>query len=452
MANIARLLDTNQRKNFGSQIHGGIRGHTVATASGNYYKAGGNRSTLATLQAGRSHGNAGNVGKAPFNNGFASVPTATVYGKPNINAFSQTTNLMRTFNLPGGHTATAGSAVGGMKITKDARAINGNISKSLFNVVPATYTWDRALLYNGISSTFQNAETGNPTNTGLGQFAAAPQPAPGGGPDNAAGFVQNATGQTEVTGNILPNRLALSLKCFDEADLANPGVGAVIDAEVENNGSMVGDIGSVQANSSTVTNGILGWAGSQVPAYTEADIYGQEVNSSHVSQSMQGTSGRASLGGSGIKKDQNQLDNDGKFTRTGNVTANSRGVTAGRANDPTSAFVGTIITGLPSVSDPAAGNTLGSVGLWGSLRSNGNTGPGNQSNGLLKSVHASNFVVADLEELDNLISLSTSNDVETALKIAVTGGSVPSAVAAPLVPVGAAFDTLASDTAIFPGQ
>ena len=62
MANIARLLDTNQRKNFGSQIHGGIRGHTVATASGNYYKAGGNRSTLATLQAGRSHGNAGNEG------------------------------------------------------------------------------------------------------------------------------------------------------------------------------------------------------------------------------------------------------------------------------------------------------------------------------------------------------------------------------------------------------
>ena len=142
MANIARLLDTNQRKNFGSQIHGRVRGHTVVTASSNYYKAGGNRSSLATLQAGRSTNNAGNIGKAPFNNGFVPIKSVTVHGKPNVHASAGSTNLIRTFNLPGGHTATSGTTVGGLKITKSARIINGNIAKTVFNVTPSTYTWD----------------------------------------------------------------------------------------------------------------------------------------------------------------------------------------------------------------------------------------------------------------------------------------------------------------------
>ena len=404
MANIARLLDTNQRKNFGSQIHGGVRGHTVATASSNYYKAGGNRSSLATLQAGRSTNNAGNIGKAPFNNGFAPIKSVTVHGKPNVHASAGSTNLIRTFNLPGGHTATSGTTVGGLKITKSARIINGNIAKTVFNVTPSTYTWDVANLFNGVQD-----------NLTAGAGAAAPAQNNGSGPADAAG-VGGAGSTSYATGNILPNRLNFSMA-------SNSGGGAqapIIDSQIENNGSMVGDVGSAQLNSSSKIPGILGWPGSQVPAFTEADIYGQEVESSHVSQSFRGTATRAALGSTGTKKDVISSGTASLFTRAGKVTANGTGpgqVTAGRANDPSSLFVPTVITGMPSVSDPTQGQTTtGQVGLWGSLRSNGNTGPGNQSNGLLKSRHVSNFVVSDVEELDYLVTTSqTSSRAKTAM-------------------------------------
>ena len=435
MANIARLLDTNQRKNFGSQIHGRVRGHTVATASSNYYKAGGNRSSLATLQAGRSTNNAGNIGKAPFNNGFAPIKSVTVHGKPNVHASAGSTNLIRTFNLPGGHTATSGTTVGGLKITKSARIINGNIAKTVFNVTPSTYTWDVANLFNGVQD-----------NLTAGAGAAAPAQNNGSGPADAAG-VGGAGSTSYATGNILPNRLNFSMA-------SNSGGGApapIIDSQIENNGSMVGDVGSAQLNSSSKIPGILGWPGSQVPAFTEADIYGQEVESSHVSQSFRGSATRAALGSIGTKKDVISSGTASLFTRAGKVTANSIGVTAGRANDPSSLFVPTVITGMPSVSDPTPGQaTTGQVGLWGSLRSNGNTGPGNQSNGLLKSRHVSNFVVSDVEELDYLVTTSqTSTRAKTDGDW--LGVAFPSSDGVQGI-VGAAYDELTSDTAIFPGR
>ena len=216
---------------------------------------------------------------------------------------------------------------------------------------------------------------------------------------------------------------------------------------------MVGDVGSAQLNSSSKIPGILGWPGSQVPAFTEADIYGQEVESSHVSQSFRGSATRAALGSIGTKKDVISSGTASLFTRAGNVTANSIGVTAGRANDPSSLFVSTVITGMPSVSDPTPGQaTTGQVGLWGSLRSNGNTGPGNQSNGLLKSRHVSNFVVSDVEELDYLVTTSqTSTRAKTEgawLEVAYPSNPIGFQVAV----VGAAYDELTSDTAIFPGR
>jgi hypothetical protein len=441
MANIARLLDTNQRKNFGSQIHGRVRGHTVATASSNYYKAGGNRSSLATLQAGRSTNNAGNIGKAPFNNGFAPIKSVTVHGKPNVHSNARSTNLIRTFNLPGGHTATSGTTVGGLKITKGARIINGNIAKTVFNVTPSTYTWDQANDFNGVQDIWTRGTGGD-----------APDFNNVGGPADAAG-VGGAGSTSYATGNILPNRLNFSMA--SNGVLPGSAPAPIIDSQIENNGSMVGDVGSAQVNSSSKIPGILGWPGSQVPAFTEADIYGQEVESSHVSQSFRGTATRAALGSTGTKKDVISSGTASLFTRAGKVTANGTGpgqVTAGRANDPSSLFVPTVITGMPSVSDPTQGQTTtGQVGLWGSLRSNGNTGPGNQSNGLLKSRHVSNFVVSDVEELDYLVTTS-----QTSTRAKVDGDWLevmfPSSDAGVQGIVGAAYDELTSDTAIFPGR
>jgi hypothetical protein len=106
---------------------------------------------------------------------------------------------------------------------------------------------------------------------------------------------------------------------------------------------------------------------------------------------------------------------------------------------------------MPSVSDPTQGQTTtGQVGLWGSLRSNGNTGPGNQSNGLLKSRHVSNFVVSDVEELDYLVTTSqTSSRAKTDGDW--LGVAFPSSDGVQGI-VGAAYDELTSDTAIFPGR
>ena len=353
---------------------------TMAAAQ-NYFKSGGNRSSIAQMQAGQNGGNPNNNGRRYSS---ASIPSGAAQPPPGVvtqNGFGfQANNIagqnggIKTFKLPGGHVVTSGTTVGGMKIGKSRTLPPARSGKILFSQIPGGLFFDSNI-----------GPGANPPPIGFARPA-----------------IEGASGNLGEKG-WLPNRYSLgtgisgtpgSLNLLDT--LGEYTVGTEFASSLGSGAPTIPT--GVGANSGEQAGGganfaACGYSGSDVHTFTECDASGNEVKTSTVAKLRSGTSGNATVSCTGVNKGIN----DG-FVRGLPLNVNGRpgmpGVIghrmlAGNANMST-------INGTPC--------------RWGSLCSNENTGPGNVSNGASRAIYASNKAIqgdASTNE-DYLLALSNT--------------------------------------------
>ena len=419
-------MTTLQRRKYGVQIAPASNKQSIISSggvTGSLYKGSLGQNTLAQLQAGLGNGNVSNSGL--YGHGFVSPGIVTAFGKPRArNGVGDALFVnpgVQQFSLPGGAHVTAGNPVGGIKITKSSSSRINAIQKLATAQNPGSVFVDGR---RNLSSTVQELDTGDFRASSYQLGAAAPNVPDTGttvtqaqfdaafGPGTSAG-----RGIAVASGNIYPQYSSTGAGLWGKADATNPFTKAT---EAPNTEDTIGNYGitfvgndargsapsSSDVNSSVKNAGILGYQGSDVAQYSEADKYGQEAHNSFVSGIRKGTNFSASRASTGVKKNVNEGNADviagnpvigiaaDGFNRVGNVNG-----TTGRVSDPTNGFAQTQANGLVAIANPAAGATFGQAGLWGSLRSN-DASPGNVNNGASRSVFASNHAIQLHEDVD----------------------------------------------------
>lgn len=439
-------MTTEQRRKYGVQIAPASNKRSIISSggvTGSLYKGSFGQNTLAQLQAGLGNGNVSNSGL--YGHGFVSPGIVTAFGKPRArNGVGDALFVnpgVQQFSLPGGAHVTAGNPVGGIKISKSSSSRLNAIQKLATAQNPGGVFTDanRNLTSTGTfavatgnlrASSYQlGAAAPNVPDTGTTVTAAQWDAVAGAGA--SAGF-----GIALASGNTYPQYSSTGAGLWGKADVTNPFVKAADAPDTEdtigNYGiTFVGNdargevISSSDVNSSVKNAGILGFQGSDVAQYSEADKYGQEAHNSFVSGIGKGTSFSASRASTGVKKNVNEGNADviagnavigiaaDGFNRVGNVNS-----TTGRVSDPTNGFAQTQVNGLVAVANPAVGTTFGQAGLWGSLRSNDAT-PGNVNNGASRSVYASNLAIQLHEDVDYASLLNGIVDPESSNALGV---------------------------------
>ena len=350
----------------------------IMAAAHNYFKSGGNRSSIAQMQAGQNGGNPNNDGRRYISaTGVAQPPPGVVTQSGfgfQANNLTSNNGGIKTFKLPGGHVVTSGTTVGGMKISKSRSLPPARSGKLLFSQIPGGVFFD------------SNIGPGNlPPPTGF----TLPTVEGAGGRSGEKGWLPNryslgtgVRGTNAAPVTILQGEYAVGT---EHASSLGSGAPVIPTGAGTNSGEQAGG---------GVNFAACGYPGSDVHTFTECDANGNEVETSTVAKLRAGSSGNAAVACTGVKKGIN----DG-FVR--GLTPNING----RPGNP--GVIGTrmlagLTLGMPSIA--------GMPCRWGSLCSNENTGPGNANNGASQAVFASNKAVqadASTNE-DFLLALSNA--------------------------------------------
>ena len=442
-------MTKEQRRKYGVQIAPASNKQSIISSggvTGSLYKGSLGQNTLAQLQAGLGNGNVSNSGL--YGHGFVSPGIVTAFGKPRArNGVGDALFVnpgVQQFSLPGGAHVTAGNPVGGIKITKSSSSRINAIQKLATAQNPGSVFVDGR---RNLSSTVTELDTGDFRASSYQLGAAAPNVPDTGTTVTQAQFdaifgagSSAGRGIAVASGNIYPQYSSTGAGLWGKADATNPFIKATEAPDTEDT---IGNYGitfvgndargsapsSSDVNSSVKNAGILGYQGSDVAQYSEADKYGQEAHNSFVSGIGKGTSFSASRSSTGVKKNVNEGNADeiagnpvigiaaDGFNRVGNVNG-----TTGRVSDPTNGFAQTQANGLVAIANPAVGATFGQAGLWGSLRSN-DASPGNVNNGASRSVFASNHAIQLHEDVDYASLLNGIVDPERSNGLGVIVGS-----------------------------
>jgi hypothetical protein len=363
----------------------------IMAAAHNYFKSGGNRSSIAQMQAGQNGGYANNTERR-----YTSATGVAAPGPGVITRFGhgfQSNNLtnnnggIKTFKLPGGHVVTSGTTVGGMKIGKSSSLPPARSGKILFSQIPGGVFFDSNL---------------GPGNVPLPVGRAVPAVEGAGGNSGEKGWLPNryslGTGIVGSTASgAIPTAAVLGEYSVGTEHASSLGSGApVIPVGPLATGQAGTNSGEQAGNGTagTANFAACGYPGSDVHTFTECDAGGNEVKTSTVAKLRAGSSVNAAVACTGISKGIN----DG-FVRGLTPNINGRpghpGVTGTR-------MLAGLTLGMPSIA--------GYPCRWGSLCSNENTGPGNTNNGASRAVYASNKAIqadASTNE-DFLLALSNA--------------------------------------------